>query len=50
MELDVIENTAMAQAIDELHNATAFYTKEPVVDDLLSMLRCPSRRKYASAR
>lgn len=37
----VLERNAMADAIEALHEATAFYTAEPIVDDLLGMLAWP---------
>jgi hypothetical protein len=35
------DQVAMLQAIDRLHDQTAFYTLDPVVDQLLDMLRWP---------
>ncbi len=41
MELDLFERTQMDVAIDQLHAATAFYTAEPVVDQLLDLIAWP---------
>lgn len=40
-EVSLPANVAMLQAIDRLHDQTAFYTADPVVDQLLNMLRWP---------
>jgi len=41
MQLGLIEHNVLAAAIEQLHDATAFYTAEPVVDQLLDMLNWP---------
>lgn len=41
MELELFERNALDEAIEQLHDATAFYTAEPVVDQLLNMLTWP---------
>ncbi|KVP75277.1 hypothetical protein WJ97_12765 [Burkholderia ubonensis] len=42
MELGLLERNALSTAIEQLHEATAFYTAEPVVDQLLDMLNWPT--------
>ncbi|KVP40121.1 hypothetical protein WJ87_06180 [Burkholderia ubonensis] len=37
-----LESNELATAIEQLHEATAFYTAEPVVDQLLDMLNWPA--------
>ena len=41
MELELFARDELEDAIDRLHDATAFYTAEPVVDQLLDMLAWP---------
>lgn len=41
MQFGLFERDALATAIEQLHDATAFYTAEPVVDQLLDMLNWP---------
>lgn len=41
MSLDTLDRTEMADAIEALHEATAFYTSEPIVDELLGMIAWP---------
>lgn len=40
-EFDPFPPPALEDAVERLHNATAFYTAEPVVDQLLSMVKWP---------
>ncbi|KVP98090.1 hypothetical protein WJ96_05840 [Burkholderia ubonensis] len=42
MDLGLLERNALSTAIEQLHEATAFYTAEPVVDQLLDMLNWPT--------
>jgi len=42
MELELFARDELEDAIDRLHEATAFYTAEPVVDQLLDMLAWPA--------
>lgn len=42
MDQLVIERNEMADAIEALHDATAFYTAEPIVDKLLDMVNWPA--------
>lgn len=41
MELELFERNALDEAIEQLHDATAFYTAEPIVDQLLDMVNWP---------
>lgn len=45
MQLALLEQDPRVSAIEQLHDATAFYTAEPVVDQLLDMLDWPSGNK-----
>ena len=40
--LDLFERDELEEAIDLLHDATAFYTAEPIVDQLLDMMDWPN--------
>lgn len=42
MELELFERNEMDEAIELLHDATAFYTAEPIVDQLLDMVTWPA--------
>lgn len=42
MSLDLFERNALDEAIEQLHDATAFYTAEPIVDQLLGMVNWPA--------
>lgn len=42
MELELFERNEMEEAIERLHDATAFYTAEPVVDQILARLAWPA--------
>lgn len=41
MNLTLFERTALEEAIEQLHDATAFYTSEPIVDQLLDIVGWP---------
>jgi SAM-dependent methyltransferase len=40
--MDLFERSELEEAIDRLHDATAFYTAEPVVEQLLNMVNWPA--------
>lgn len=42
MELDLFEKTDLSYAIEVLHDATGWYTAEPIVDQLLCLLGWPN--------
>lgn len=42
MELELSEPTALDDAIEQLHESTAFFTAEPIVEQLLDMMDWPS--------
>ncbi|TXH00089.1 MAG: SAM-dependent methyltransferase [Nevskiaceae bacterium] len=40
--MELFERNPLEEAIEQLHDATAYYTAEPVVDQLLSMMNWPN--------
>lgn len=40
-KFDSLSSDALEEAVERLHNATAFYTAEPIVDQLLGMVTWP---------
>lgn len=42
MDANLLERSPLSDAIEKLHNATSFYTSEPIVDQLLGMVNWPS--------
>lgn len=42
IELDLFPLSALEEAVEQLHNATSFYTAEPIVEQLLGMVNWPA--------